>query len=293
MTTLALADGRSLDVRVTGPDGAPTLVYIHGTPSSARPPEALVEAAAARGLRTVSWSRPGYFTSSRQIGRSVADFAADAAAVLDHLGIETAYAAGWSGGGPHVLACAALLPERFTALASLAGVAPYSETQGALDWFDGMGQDNLDEFDSARKGEHAIRAFLLPSLPTYQVIEADEIVQAMESLLPEVDRAFCTGGLGEGLAESFREAVQVGVDGWIDDDLAFVEPWGFDLSTIGVPVAVWQGSEDLMVPFAHGRWLTDAIPGARAHLLQGEGHLSVVVGQAQSIVDDLLDLGSG
>jgi len=291
MTELVLADGRSLDLRLAGPDDGPALVYIHGTPSSAGFPEDLGAAALARGMRLVSWSRAGYFTSSRRAGRSVADSVADAAEVLDHLGIDSAYALGWSGGGPHVLACGALLPARFRAVASLAGVAPYVESQGSLDWFAGMGQDNLDEFDASIEGEAALRAYLEPQGAELRHVRADGIVGAMASLLPEADRAHLTGAFGDELARDFREAVQVSIDGWVDDDLAFTREWGFDLASLDLPVTVWQGSDDLMVPFGHGEWLAAHIPGASAQLLQGDGHLSIVVGRAAEIVDDLLARG--
>ncbi len=113
-------------------------------------------------------------------------------------------------------------------------------------------------------------------------------VAEMESLLPPVDREFLGPGFGDDLAASFREAVATSADGWVDDDLAFTRAWGFDLASITVPIAIWQGSEDLMVPFAHGTWLATAMPQARAHLVQGEGHLSVVVGAIDQILDDLL-----
>jgi pimeloyl-ACP methyl ester carboxylesterase len=291
MTPLVLPDGRSLDLLVTGPDDGDLLVFVHGTPGCAEVPSAIAAAAAARGLRCASWSRPGYGGSTRRPGRVVADIAADAAAVLDHLGVSTAYAAGWSGGGPHVLSLGALIPERIRAIASIAGVGPYVESQGSLDFLAGMGEDNILEFGAALEGEAALRAFLEPLLPVFQVIEADQIIEGMSSLLPEVDRAYCTGELGEELAASFREALRVGADGWVDDDLAFVSPWGYDLDAIAVPVSLWQGSADLMVPFAHGRWLAAALPQARVHLVEGEGHLSIGVGHAQQIVDELVDLG--
>jgi pimeloyl-ACP methyl ester carboxylesterase len=292
MTTLTLAAGRSLDVRVTGDTGAPVVVYHHGTPSSGLLPRSLERAASERGLRVVSWSRPGYADSSRLVGRTVSDVVLDAVEVLDSLGVESAVTIGWSGGGPHTLACGALRPDRFRAVGVIAGVAPYAESRGSLDWLAGMGQDNLDEFGASVRGEDAVRAFLLPGVPGYQMIRADEIVDAMASLLPEVDRGYCTEEFGDDLARSFREAVQVGADGWVDDDLAFVAPWGFDLGALTVPVSVWQGSEDLMVPFAHGQWLVAAIPGARPHLLEGEGHLSVVVGRSGDILDEVVALGS-
>ena len=291
MTELVLADGRSLDLRLAGPDDGPALVYIHGTPSSAGFPEDLGAAALARGMRLVSWSRAGYFTSSRRAGRSVADSVTDAAEVLDHLGVDSAYALGWSGGGPHVLACGALLPARFRAIGSLAGVAPYVESQGSLDWFAGMGQDNLDEFGASLEGEDALRAFLEPHGEELRAVQADGIVAAMASLLPEADRVHLTGAFGDELARDFREAVEVSIDGWVDDDLAFTRPWGFDLAALDLPVTVWQGSDDLMVPLAHGRWLAAAIPGATARLQEGDGHLSIAIGRAAEIVDDLLARG--
>ncbi|HSN06702.1 MAG TPA: alpha/beta hydrolase [Candidatus Angelobacter sp.] len=291
MTQLELADGRSLDVRTWGEAGAPVLVYLHGTPGSARVPTATLAAAADRGLRVVAWSRPGYAGSTRRPGRSVADVADDARQVLDALDVATALVLGYSGGGPHALACAALLPDRVRAAAILAGVAPRVESEGGLDWFAGQGEDNVEEHGAAIDGERALRERLDPMLAVYRAITADQIVHQMASLLPDVDRRHLDGDLGEWLAASFREATSSGDDGWVDDDLAFVRRWGVDLSSITVPVSVWQGSADLMVPFAHGRWLADAVPGARPHLLDGEGHLSVVVGRVGEVLDDLVDRG--
>lgn len=291
MTDLVLSDGRTLDVRVEGPDDGPALVYIHGTPGSAAVLADIGGAALRRGMHVVSWSRAGYSTSTRRPGRSVADSVSDAAEVLDRLGVETARVIGYSGGGPHALACGALLPGRFTAVASLAGVAPYAESLGSLDWFAGMGQDNVDEFGAALAGEDAVRTFLEPYGEAFRTIQGDDIVGEISSLLPAVDRDYLTGSFGEDLARVFREAVSVSIDGIVDDDLAFTRAWGFDLADLHVPVTVWQGSDDLMVPFAHGEWLAAAIPGADAHLLAGDGHLSIVVGRAAEVLDDLLAHG--
>jgi pimeloyl-ACP methyl ester carboxylesterase len=290
-STLTLADGRELDLRRRGPADGDVLVYIHGTPSSGAAPSALAEAAHARGMQVVSWSRPGYSTSTRQPGRSIASFASDAREVLDALGIERAHALGWSGGGPHVLALAALLPERIRSATSLAGVAPYAESLGTLDFLAGMGEDNIHEFGAAIEGEGPVREFLAPFVPALRVVTPAGIVEELASLLPEVDRAYCTDEHGGELAEAFHEALVVSEDGWVDDDLAFVQPWGFDLASIRVPVHVWQGSADLMVPFAHGQWLASAVPGAAVHLLEGEGHLSIGVGQADAIVEAMAAAG--
>ena len=136
-----------------------------------------------------------------------------------------------------------------------------------------------------------MRAYLEPQGQVLRSVQSEQIVGAMSSLLPPVDRAHLPGDFGDYVARSFREALSVSIDGWVDDDLAFTRGWGFDLAALDVPVTVWQGREDLMVPFAHGEWLASAVPGARACLLPDDGHLSIVVGRAAEIVDDLLARG--
>jgi pimeloyl-ACP methyl ester carboxylesterase len=284
-TTLSLPDGRDLELEVTGPDAGPILLFHHGTPGGSLQFRGMADEAHARGHRLVTWSRSGYGASSRRPGRSVADEVDDARAVLDHLGADDCVVAGWSGGGPHALACGALLADRVRGVLCIAGVAPYDAD--GLAFLDGMGQENLDEFGAALEGEEALRPYLDAQRPELLAITGDQISEQMETLLPPVDKESLTGEFGDFLAHGFRQAVSVGVDGWLDDDLAFTRPWGFELSDIAVPTYVWQGSEDLMVPFTHGTWLADRIPGVTAHLEQGEGHLSVGIGAMPRMLDEL------
>jgi pimeloyl-ACP methyl ester carboxylesterase len=290
MPMLTLSDGRLLDVRDSGPAGAPTLVFHHGTPGTGTPERLFLESVQERGWRLVTWSRPGYATSSRHRGRTVASVVDDAVEVLDALGIDRAATLGWSGGGPHTIACGALRPDRFPAVGVIAGVAPYAESLGSLDFLAGMGEANVVEFGAAVRGEDDVREFLAAYGEAFATITADDIVTELSSLLPPVDREHLTDEHGEAMAASIRESVSHGIDGMVDDDLAFVEPWGFDLAAIEVPVSIWQGTEDLMVPFAHGPWLVEHIPTARPHLLEGEGHLSIGIGRQEDILDELLGL---
>jgi pimeloyl-ACP methyl ester carboxylesterase len=285
MPTITLPDGRDLEVEVTGPDGGPVLLFHHGTPGGSEQFRGIADEVHARGHRLVTWSRAGYGASSRRPGRSVADEVADALAVLDHVGGDSCVVAGWSGGGPHALACGALAADRVRGVLCIAGVAPY-DAEG-LTFLDGMGQENHDEFGAALEGERALRAYLEVARPELLQITGDQIVTQMETLLPPVDRESLTGEFGDFLARQFRQAVSVGVDGWLDDDLAFTRPWGFDLDAIAVPTYVWQGSEDLMVPFAHGEWLAAHLPNAVVHLESGEGHLSVGIGAMGRMLDEL------
>jgi pimeloyl-ACP methyl ester carboxylesterase len=280
-------DGRTLEAVEEGdPDGT-LVVFHHGSPGAAVPFEPFDRAAAERGIRLVTISRAGFGDSSRDEGRSVASAAGDAAALADHLTAERFLTMGWSGGGPHALACAALLPDRVQAAATIAGVAPY-DAQG-LDWTAGMGENNQIEYPLAASDPDELLRWMGPHVEALGAVKPDEIVSELRSLISEVDEAEVTGALGELMATSFRRAFRAGPWGWLDDDLAFVRPWGFELSSIGVPVSVWQGRQDLMVPFAHGQWLIEHVPTARSRLRPEHGHLSLAVGSIGEIFDDLLE----
>lgn len=282
---IILSDGRRLDVRVSGPeDGMPLLVH-HGTPGARTPTRAMERAAHARGLRFVTTSRPGYGGSTRRPGRRVADVVDDMAELLAALGAERCLVAGWSGGGPHALACAARL-DSAAAVLVVAGVGPFD--MDGVEFMAGMGEANVVEFGAAVAGEEPLRAFLGPEAATLRDVAPQDIVSSLDTLLPEVDRAVLTDEFAEDLAASMHEAVRVGIDGWVDDDLAFVAPWGFELEEIATPVQLWQGSADLMVPVAHGRWLAAAVPGASVHLVDGEGHLSIALGALDDMLDELV-----
>lgn len=269
-----LPDGRSLHAYEGGdPDGT-LVVHHHGTPGSGLLRREWADDAGSRGIRLVGYDRAGYGGSDRLAGRSVADVVGDVAALADHLGAERFLTWGISGGGPHVLACAALLPDRVIAAASIASVAPYDAS--GLDFLAGMGQDNIDEFGAAVEGEEVLRPYLEEQTRQLLAATPETIRDAMESLLPEVDRRVLTGEMAEFLHGSMTSGLRQSYDGWLDDDIAFASPWGFDVSAIAVPTLVMQGDQDLMVPFAHGRWLAATIPTATVRLLAGEGHVSLI-----------------
>jgi len=282
---LRLPDGRVLEFRVSGPDDGLPLVFHHGTPGARTPIRALERAAHERGLRIVQISRAGYGGSARHRGRSVVDVVPDVRAVLDLLNSPECVVAGWSGGGPHSLACAARLMGVRAALV-IAGVAPY-EADG-LDFLEGMGEENVTEFGVALEGEDDLSDYLGPIRQHLVDVTVEGIVTSLETLLPEVDKKVLTDEFGEDMAASFHEALRIGFDGWLDDDTAFVKPWGFGLHEIQVPTMLWQGSADLMVPFAHGQWLAAHLANVTAHLEDGEGHLSIAIGAIDRMLDELM-----
>jgi pimeloyl-ACP methyl ester carboxylesterase len=280
-------DGRDLAVLDAGDESGPAVIGSHGTPGSALIWRGVVEDAEARGMRVIGYDRPGYGKSDPDPGRRVADAAADVAAIADAFEIERFAVVGGSGGGPHALACAALLPDRVVAAASLAGVAPYPAE--GLDWLDGMGQDNLDEFAATLEGRETLEPFLRKQADGMLSAEPETLVEALASLCSPPDVAVLTGEFAEYLLDATRRAISESLEGWIEDDFVFMEPWGFELGDIAVPVQLWHGVEDRFVPVAHGRWLAERIPGVETHISEEDGHLSIQLGRVGDVNAWLLE----
>ena len=279
-------DGRNLDVFVEGPADGEVLLFEAGTPSAPVPYAPAVRAMAERGLRYVAFSRAGYGSSTRRPGRSVADVVDDVATVLDHVRADRAVTIGWSGGGPHALATAALLPDRIRAAATIGGVATYPAD--GLDYLAGMGAENIDEFEAELAGPEALLAFKERNWPIFRAVTAEEVANAFGDLIDEVDRGSLTGEFAEWAAAAFREGLRESYWGWFDDDMAFIHPWGFALDAIRVPVHIWQGRHARMVPYAHGEWLAGHVPTAIPHLFEDHGHLSLAVDSFGWILDELV-----
>ena len=262
-----LADGRTVHVYDTGDTGAALTVYWHhGTPQIADPPAPLVEAGDG-AVRWVAHDRPGYGGSPRQPGRTIASVAADVDAVADALGLGRFAVMGHSGGGPHALACAALLPDRVTAAVCVAGLAPFDAD--GLDWFAGMADAGAAELRAATAGAAPLEALLVAS-------EFD-----VEQFTP-TDHAALAGTWGC-LGASAQRATAGGLGGMIDDDLAYVRPWGFDPSAVGAPVLYVHGEADRIVPSAHSQWLAGHGRSTELRLRPADGHLSVLDGAVDAL----------
>ncbi|MGC9155839.1 MAG: alpha/beta fold hydrolase [Ferrimicrobium sp.] len=270
--TLVLDDGRILEYFDSGPTDGAVFISHHGTPGCGEPNARELQTASQLGARLIAPSRPGYAGSSRSAGRTIASIASDVRELLDALGIAKCSTYGVSGGGPHALACAALLPDRVNRAASIAGVGLWG--QDDLDFLAGMGEDNLIEFGAAATDHAELLVLLTQQRDAMMTAGLSEVLASLSTLLPPVD-VTAARELGNYLVENFQRALHNGVDGWFDDDLAFTQPWGFDLQTIAISVSIWQGGQDLMVPAAHGRWLDKHIPTGELHFEPTEGHLSV------------------
>ncbi|HZT85332.1 MAG TPA: alpha/beta hydrolase [Gaiellaceae bacterium] len=276
LRTLRTPDGRTLAYATWGdPDGFPVL-GLHGTPGCRfnRWPDEDVYT--RNGVYFVTHDRAGYGRSDRHRGRSVADEAADVAALADELGLERFGVTGGSGGGPHVLACAALLPDRIVRAACIVGVAPFGPPGLAEEeWFAGMDEENVKEERLALAGEEALTPYLEEQQRQAEArvaVDPSTILDDFE--LSESDRAqLARPEVMQIITESTTEQAAKGVGGWVDDDLAFLKPWGFDVWAISVPVLVRYGLTDVLVPPAHGEWLAANVPGCVVKVDDAAGHL--------------------
>ena len=280
---LTTTDGRSLDHVVTG-DG-PLVISIHGTPQGHELAPELVAAAGEVGVRVAAYARPGYADSTRRPGRTVADCVPDVLALADALGAERFAVVGASGGGPHALACGALAADRCVAVATVAGVGPW-EVDG-LEFLAGMGEGNEVEFGAAVDGEQPLRALIGPWREQMLDGGPQGTYDTLVTVLSPPDRAVFSPRFAADFHRGVETALRDGVDGWVDDDLAFLRHWGFELTDVRVPVHLWQGGQDLMVPPAHGRWLADHLPTCTPHLLPDDGHLTLLLRRPAEVLADL------
>lgn len=264
---LELADGRTLHAYDTGEPGGLAVFWHHGTPNIGAPPAPLFAAAIRLGIRWVSYDRPGYGGSTPYEGRDMASAATDTATVADALGIDRFAVMGHSSGGPHALACGALLPERVLGVVSVAGLAPFDAD--GLDWFAGMADAGVASLRAAAEGraakeKHAASAEFDPEVFT----PADHAALA---------------GAWSWFGDVVRPAVANGPGGLIDDDLANVAPWGFDAARVSAPVLVLHGRQDRVIPSSHGEWLARRCPSAELRLTPDDGHISVLNSSAATL----------
>lgn len=268
---ITTADGRTLAVAEWGDPNGVTLIEMHGTPGGRISYWLDPSIDARHHVCRITFDRPGYGESTRMPGRTVADVVPDVVAIADALGIGRFAVSGRSGGGPHALACATLLPDRVLRCLIAVSVAPY-EAAG-LDWLAGQTAGNVAEFKAALEGEAAIRSVAererRTMLARLSAGRRDYLGDGYELSAP--DRAQMAKHFARA-ADNLGNALARGVDGWVDDDIAFTRAWGFDVGKLSVPVYLTYGRLDTLVPAAHGDWLAAHITGATVVVDDDAGH---------------------
>lgn len=285
--SITTASGRALLVQDGGdPAGRAVLVQL-GTPGSRFLYGPHLLEAKELGIRLIAYDRPGYGGSTPHPERTVADCAEDARAIVDALGIERFAVWGISGGGPHALACAGVLSERVVAAATLASPAPF-DAEG-LDWFADTGEENVEDDKLILSYPEAARAKIARDRLEFFETTAPDPAGSHPTLFSPVDAAALTHELADYFAERNRVGLAPGIEGWWDDSVALLRPWGFSLDAIQVPVMVWHGRQDWMVPFRHGEWLALRLPTAEAYLNDDDGHLTLFQNRVPAVHAWLLD----
>jgi pimeloyl-ACP methyl ester carboxylesterase len=285
--TITTPDGRELMLEIGGDPAGKLVVAHNGTPNSRHMYGPWVDDAARQGIRLVSYDRPGYGGSTAQPGRTVADCVVDVRAIAAALDATRLGVWGASGGGPHALACAALLPDMVVGAAAVCSIAPYG-VEG-LDYFTGMGEENADDIRLFLDDRVASREKSRQDRIDILQHSAADVGHGMESLLSPVDKAVLVDAFAEWLVLSAADGLATSDEGWWEDAVAHMEPWGFDVAAIRVPVQVWHGRQDKFVPFQHGQWLAAHVPNAEAHLSDTDGHLTLTLNHITDVHRWLLD----
>jgi pimeloyl-ACP methyl ester carboxylesterase len=276
LRTLETPDGRTLAYAVWGDPGGFPILGLHGTPGCRLERWPHEDLFVELGVCSVTHDRAGYGRSDRRRGRRVADEVDDVRSIADELGFDRFGVTGGSGGGPHALACAALLPDRVVRATCRVGVAPLGDPGLEEDeWLAGMDSENVKEFGWARAGEDVLTRELEAEDARIKERVAIDPSTALEGFdLSESDRAYMARPETMQITrESTFERSRNGVGGWVDDDLAFLQPWGFDVAAISTPVLIWYGATDVLVPRSHGEWLASNVPGCLVKLDDDAGHM--------------------
>lgn len=284
--TVQTPDGRELCVEIAGdPSGRPILIH-NGTPNSRHMYRSWIEDAQRRGVKLFCYDRPGYGGSTPRPGHSVADGAADVRAIAEAMQTDRLAVWGVSGGGPYALACGALLPDLVVAVGVIGSIAPWGAP--GLDYFAGMGEDNVEDTELFFSDREAARRKTAKEREELLNVTAEEIMKGAESLVSEADAAVLTGDFAESLLHEFQDGLAPGDQGWWDDSAAHLAPWGFELDSVRVPVKVWHGHHDRFVPVQHGQWIAEHVPGAEADISETDGHLTLLVNRIPEVHEWLL-----
>lgn len=283
MSEFQLRDGRILDLLDNYYKSESAVLFHHGTPGNSTSWSEWVGEFSGGPIRAIAASRPGYGQSDRHAARKVVDVVSDLSQMLGHFEIKRFVSVGWSGGGPHALAMS--LDKRCGGVITLAGVGKYDQPD--LDFLNGMGPENIDEIGVALQGEEPLRNWMNANALEMQKVTGPELRSAFAGLVGKADKEVLLGDFAEEMAAGMRRALSRGFDGWIDDDLAFVQEWGFDLNEINIPVQVWQGDDDFMVPHSHSYWLASKIPTSELKFVPENGHISLMVNHRVAILDKI------
>ena len=280
-TSLKLPDGRCIEYIDNGVSSKSALILHHGTPTSMTVWGTWLAAAAEEGIRAIAFTRPGYASSDRKVGRSIIDANEDLVEILNQLAVEKFVSVGWSGGGPYALASGLL--NKCSGVQLIASVSPYDAED--FDWFQDQTPEMVEEAKiSARSLEDSIN-FKENYYKEFRDMTAEQFLTeyAKRSSFESFETIYRE--FSKDLSFSMHEALRDGVIGYAEDEYAFLRNWGFETKEIQVPVLIWQGLDDLSVSPHMARWLNANISNPTLKLLEGQHHSSIMVEKRAEILN--------
>ena len=284
MFALTLNDSRILEYMSNESDSKSAILFHHGTPGHCTTWAKWF--GDIKSAQAIAASRPGYGLSDRHQGRSVSSDFQDQSMLLESLGVNAFVSIGWSGGGPHALNM--VRHPLCKGAITLAGVGEWGRAD--LDFLEGMGPENHEEFGAALEGQESIENWMKKNAPLYHSLTGPDVIAAFGGLIGDADKEALTSEVAEDFAAVIRRSISQSFYGWMDDDLAFVRAFGFSLKSINKPVLIWQGDDDYMVPRSHSLWLAEEIPTAELNFVPGHGHISLGENYRSEIIKQALEM---
>ncbi len=271
-------DGRRVGVRRFGTLGGWPVVWNHGGLSCALDGKLIDTAARRCGAEIVAIDRPGIGHSDAWTMASITQWPRTVEQVADLLHLDDFAVAGWSGGGPYALACAAALPQRVRAVALIESIPEILRLRDVFE---------LTFWEDELLIPLAHWAPMLAAAPLRVLRHAPDwlIHRGIADAAGTNDRAALKPVLPL-FVKIAREATRDGVSGMVDEYRRYYGPWGFDLGTIRQPVTIWQGAEDTVIPTECARRLQGLLPNSTLHVLPETGHLLPLVA-ADRILQEL------
>jgi len=280
---LYLRDGRRVGFLACGDASGWPVFYCHGFPGSRLEVLLADRIAAQKGIRLIGVDRPGYGLSDDCPGHSLGDWADDVAELADRLGIARFSVLGASGGGPYAVACACRLRDRLLAVGIVCGLAPIT-VRGTLRGMTGFNRFGLR---LAAAAPLLVKPFFLP-IAALLKHRPQWVLSSIARRAGQPDRRVLSRPeIRETMCGSFREAMRMGLFGAVRDAVLYSRAWGLHLSEVTLPVNLWHGEKDRIVPPAMGRWLAASIPGCRARFYAEEAHFSLIMNRMDAIIDHI------
>jgi pimeloyl-ACP methyl ester carboxylesterase len=274
-----LPDGRRLSFDEFGDRQGKPVFYFHGFPGSRLEAKLADPISRESGVRFIGIDRPGYGYSSFKPGRNFISWPDDVAELAEALRIDRFSILGVSGGGPYAAACAFKMPDRLDAVGIICGMGPVDvpDLIKGMPWPYRQGLRLADRLPEMVTTLYSFSALFFRFYP-------ERMLSILSGMVAGPDKiALKNKELIQVLSASFQEAFRSSLRWPATDVVLYSRPWGFPLQDIDIPVHLWHGEKDRIVPPEMGRYMAQSIPNCRATFFPDEGHFSIILNRIEEI----------